>query len=142
MADKLPWELRLTLRGGSVYYFADRALTTPEPHYFIVVNTSPLEQQLLALLVVTSQIEKVKRWRHDLPETCVEISPADYCELSIPSIVDCNNVFRRSIRELLEKIEARQVTYKSDVPQSVLDKLRAAILASPLVEEEIKTLLR
>ena len=56
--------------------------------------------------------------------------------------MDCNTVFRRSVRELLEKIEAHQVVYKSDVPRVVLDKLRAAILASPLVEEEIKSLLR
>jgi hypothetical protein len=142
VAEPLPWELRLTLRGGSVYYFADRALFSPEPHYFIVINAHPVEQRLLALLVVTSQIEKVKRWRRDLPETCVEIGPADYQELSVASIVDCNNVFRRSIRELLEKIEAHQVGYKSDVSQVVLEKLRAAVLASPLVEDEIKNLLR
>jgi hypothetical protein len=56
--------------------------------------------------------------------------------------VDCNNVFRRSVRELLEKIEARQVVYKSDMSKSVLEKMRAAVLASPLVEDEIKNLLR
>lgn len=142
MADPLPWELRLTLRGGSVYYFADRVLLSPEPHYFIVINTRPLEQHLLALLVITSQVEKVKRRRRGLPDTCVEIDPADYRELSVASIVDCNNVFRRSVRELLEKIEARQVVYKSDMSKSVLEKLRAAVLASPLVEDEIKNLLR
>jgi hypothetical protein len=77
-----------------------------------------------------------------LPDTCVEICPDDYDELSKPSIVDCNNVFRRSIRELIEKIEAGEVIYKDDMPKTVLDKLRAAILASPLIEEEIKALLR
>jgi hypothetical protein len=56
VADKLPWELRLTLRYGSVYYFPDRALSSPEPHYFVVVNSRPLDQPILALLVVTSQI--------------------------------------------------------------------------------------
>ncbi len=132
----------MTLRGGSVYYFADRALFSPEPHYFIVINTRPLEQHLLALLVVTSQVEKVKRWRCGLPDTCVEIGPADYQELSVASIVDCNTVFRRSLRELLEKITARQIGYKNDVPNVVLDKLRAATLTSPLVEDEIKNLLR
>jgi hypothetical protein len=37
-------KLRLTLREGSVYYFAERHLTSPEPHYFIVVNSDPLAQ--------------------------------------------------------------------------------------------------
>lgn len=39
------------------------------------------------------------------------------------------------------KIEARQVACKSGVPQTVLNKLRSAILASPFLEEEAKTLL-
>lgn len=142
MADDLPWELRLTLRGGSVYYFVDRGLMSAEPHYFIVVNTRPLEHHILALLVVTSQIGKVKRWRRELPDTCVEIGPADYDELSVPSIVDCNTIFRRSIRELVEKIERREVTNKKDVSQAVLSKLRAAILTSKVVEDEIKDLVR
>jgi hypothetical protein len=55
MPENLPWELRLTLRGGSVFYSADRALRSPEPHYFIVVNSKPLDQQLLILTIVTSQ---------------------------------------------------------------------------------------
>jgi hypothetical protein len=142
VADQLPWELRLTLRGGSVYYFADRALTSPEPHYFVVINTRPLDQHLLALLVITSQVEKVKRWRRELPATYVEIGPSDYRELSVPSIVDCNTVFRRSVRELVEKIESRQVAYRSDMPRVVLEQLRAAVCASPLVEDEVKALVR
>src|SRR4051794_14673110 len=104
MAAHIPWELRLTLRTGSVFYCTDRALTSPEPHYFIVVNSNPLDQHVLVLTVVTSQVEKVKRWRRDLPGTVVEIGPSDYPELSVPSIVDCNSVFRRSLRELVEKM--------------------------------------
>lgn len=42
--------LRLTLREGCVYYFVERHLTSPEPHYFIVVNSDPLTQQVLLLI--------------------------------------------------------------------------------------------
>ncbi len=53
-------KLRLSLREGSVYYFTERTLTSPEPHYFIVVNAHPLTQQVLLLSVVTSKVEEVK----------------------------------------------------------------------------------
>ena len=84
----------------------------------------------------------MRRRRRDLPGTTVEIGPADYNELSVPSIVDCNIVFRRSVRELAEKIERREVISKSDVPSKVLAAIRIALLASPLIETEIKNLLR
>ena len=53
---------------GSVYYFAERHLTSPEPHYFIVVNSDPLAQQVLLLSVVTSKVEKVKLRRKACPK--------------------------------------------------------------------------
>ena len=42
-----PPEIRLCLRAGSVYYFQERGLTSPEPHFFIVANQRPIEQQVL-----------------------------------------------------------------------------------------------
>ena len=60
MASEVPWELRLTLRPGAVYYFQHRALTSVEPHYFIVVNSDPLRDQVLLLAVATSKVESVR----------------------------------------------------------------------------------
>ena len=73
--------LKLTLRAGSVYYFQERKLTSPEPHYFIVVNQEPFSRQLLVLTVVSSKVDNVKRLRQGLPGTLVEIGPKDYDEL-------------------------------------------------------------
>ena len=80
--------LRLSLREGSIYYFADRSLTSPEPHYFIVVNSDPLAQRVLLLSVVTSQVANVKLRRQACPETLVELTPAELSILKKPSIVD------------------------------------------------------
>lgn len=46
----VPLEIRLSLRPGTVYYMADRALTSVQPHYFIVVNADPLGDEVLAKL--------------------------------------------------------------------------------------------
>lgn len=67
--------LRLTLRPGSVYYFQERSFTSPEPHYFIVVNRQPLAGEILVLTVISSKVERVKRLRKELPGTIVEIGP-------------------------------------------------------------------
>lgn len=67
MDDGVPWEVRVSLRAGSVYYFVDRQLTSPEPHYFIVLNVRPLQQKILILGIITSKVEKVRQRRADLP---------------------------------------------------------------------------
>lgn len=141
MPPGLPWEIRLTLRTGSVYYFVDRGLNSPEPHYFIVINSDPIGQEVLVLNVITSQVEKVRQRRSSLPGTLVEIQPADYDELTKPSIVDCNNVFRRSLAELVEMTLHGAVVAKMQVPDGIIAALRAAVLASPMVEQDIKELL-
>jgi hypothetical protein len=56
--------------------------------------------------------------------------------------IDCNVIFRRSLRELAEKIERREVISKNDIPAKVLAAIRTALLASPMIETEIKDLLR
>lgn len=141
MASGLPWEIRLTLRTGSVYYFVDRGLNSPEPHYFIVINSDPIGQEVLVLNVITSQVEKVRQRRSSLPGTLVEIQPADYDELTKPSIVDCNNVFRRSLAELVEMNLHGAVVAKMQVPDEIIAALRAAVLTSPVVEQDIKDLI-
>ena len=62
-------------------------------------------------------------------------------ELRKPSIVDCNNVFRRSLAELVEMTTHRAVIAKMQAPHHIIESLRAAIHASPMVEQEIKDLL-
>lgn len=141
MSSGLPWEIKVTLRTGSVYYFVDRGLNSPEPHYFIVINRDPIHQEILVLNVISSKIEKVRQRRAALPGTLVEIQPAEYDELSCPSIIDCNNVFRRSLAELVEMSMHHVVEPKMQVSDDIIAALRAAVLASPMVEQDIKDLL-
>lgn len=134
----LPWELRVTLRSGSVYYFADRALTSPEPHFFVVVNRDPLGTELLLLSVVTSQVEKVKRLRHNYPETVVDLDPALYDELKKPSVIDGNCIFPKPLEEFVTLFRSGAIRHHKDLPPPLLEQVRAAILASPLIAPEQK----
>ncbi|HEY5791797.1 MAG TPA: hypothetical protein VIS74_00770 [Chthoniobacterales bacterium] len=141
MSGAVPFQIRLTLRTGSVYYFADRALHSAEPHFFIVVNRSPLSDELLILAVVTSQVDKVRRFRKSLPDTLVALDPVLYAELSKPSIVDCNQVFPKTLKEFTELFEREEIRHHQDLPGDLLALIRNAIHASPIVTPECKKLI-
>lgn len=135
--------LRLTLRRGAVYYLQHRRLTSPAPHYFVVVDHNPAGDEVLVLLVASSKVEDVKRRRQGLPAaTLVEISPARYGEFSVPSIIDCNTWFSVSRGELLQKLQQGLAVEKAPMPEIVVAALRQGLLASPLVEEAVKMRVR
>lgn len=134
-------KLRLTLREGSIYYFAERHLTSPEPHYFIVVNSDPLAQQVLVLSVVTSQVEGVKLRRKACPETLVELAPEILGVLKKPSIVDCNDLKQIALAEFNTRFVRREIHYfDKDLPLTLRKALRHAIHASVIVSAEVKAL--
>jgi hypothetical protein len=133
--------LRLSLREGSVYYFPHHSLSSPEPHYFIVVNADPLTQKVLLLGVVTSQVDKVKLRRRACPETLVELTPAAFAVLTKPSIVDCNDLKEVALAEFNAQFVAKRIRYfDQDLPVTLRKALRKAIHASRMVSDGQKTL--
>ena len=135
--------LRLTLRGGSVYYLQERRLSSAAPHYFVVLNQVPYGDGFLVLAVASSNVSGARNRNRNLPpETVVEISPAEYADFTVQSIVDCNPLFRVTKQELLQKLQANVAGEKRPLAPEILAKLRQGVLTSPLIEEEIKDLLR
>jgi hypothetical protein len=140
----VPYEIRLSLRQGTVYYMAERGLSSVEPHYFVVLNQNPLESKLLLLLVATSQVEKTKGRisRKNLPsESLVVIDAAEYDDFSKESCIDCNKLFNKSLEELCEQWRKREVRAHKDLPRELVEKLIEGVKASPLIAEEDKALI-
>jgi len=137
----IPWEVRVSLRQGTVFYARNRALTSSEPHYLVVVNRDPLAQNVLLVVVTTSQIEKAKKRvgiKGLSPDSVVSISKEEYSNFSKDSCVDCNTVISMSLDEFCEKMKAKEVRSHDDLPPEILTKLVEAIRLSPLVAEEDK----
>lgn len=109
--DKLPLELKLGLRCGSVFYFQARELTSLAPHYYVVLNRDPLSEKLLLMTVFTSKIENVRQRNRERPATVVEFGPADYDELSCPTAVDGNVIHRRTLAEMADLVVRKKVGY-------------------------------
>lgn len=140
--EKLPLELKLGLRSGSVFYFEARELSSIEPHFFVVLNRDPLGEELLLLTVFTSQIDKVMIRNRERPDTVVEFGPSDYAPLTHQTAIDGNVIFRRSLGEMSDLVRQKSLNYHPDLPQELMNRIRAAFLASPVIEEEDKERIR
>lgn len=137
--EKIDPKLALSLREGTVYYFAHHSLSSPEPHYFIVVNSEPVKQKILLLSVVTSQVAKVKLRRRSCLETLVELYPADFDVLTKPSIVDCNDLKEIPLAVFNEHFVANKIKYfDKDLSVPFRKALRKAIHASIVLSDELK----
>jgi hypothetical protein len=139
---KVPLELRVSLREGSIFYFQERSLTSAEPHFHIVANADPLGQQVLILTIVTSKVDKVKYLRRDRPDTLVELSSSDLPKvLTKPSIIDCNRVTRVSLDEFCGHWTRNEIrSFAQDAPLVLRRAIRRAIHASDILAGEVKLL--
>ena len=137
----LPMELRLGLRAGGVYYFQSRELSSGEPHFFVVVNREPITTKLLLLTIVTSKVDKVRFRNRERPDTVVEISPKEYDAFKVLSAIDCNVILEKPLSELAGLVRRKEVRYHKDLTPGVFAKIKTAVLASPLVADELKSLL-
>ena len=141
---EIPFDIKFTLRRGTVYYLQHRGLSSSEPHYFIVLNSAPMEQRVILMSVFTSQIEKqeraITRAGHR-EETLVRINPSDYSELSKDSCVNCNKVFSKPLAELIQNWP-NMAKKLIDLPGDILEKILTGVELSSLVSEEEKALIR
>ena len=142
MAAKIPLELRVGLREGSIYYFQDRKLTSREPHFHIAVNADPLGQDVLLLTIVTSKVDKVKHRRSNCLQTVVEMTPADLPKvLTKDSIVDCNDLIRVPLDEFCESWKRKEIeAFAEDLSAALRRAMRKAIHASDILADELKAL--
>ncbi len=103
--------------------------------FFIVVNRDPIGSQLLLLTIVTSNVADARIRNRNRLQTIVEITPAEYREFKVHSVVDCNVVLEKPLSELSGMVRRNEVRYHRDLPVEIF------ALASPLVADELKQIL-
>ena len=136
-------QIKSAIKPGSVYYFPKASFSSPEPHYFVVLNHNPLTDTFLVLVCASSQIEKVKRRRQRTcpANTLVELSPDEYFAFTKPCIIDCNDVHEYTIDDLVNMRGKYDLKTKPEMASAIIDTLRQAVIASPLVTGKIKAML-
>lgn len=76
-----------------------------------------------------------------LTGTAIEIKKEEYTCFTVDSIVDCNNVFRKGIDQIVQKLKMGKLKLKAEMDMGLVERLRAGVLKSPKVEADIKALL-
>lgn len=136
-------KVKSTINFGSVYYFVEDTFSSLEPHFFIAINTDPLNDAIVFLVCTQSKIKNVKGIRVNCPnETLVEITPSQYSELKWNSIVDCNYVKEMSIEQIVEKLSRNELKIKPEMDAAIVSQLRNGVILSPVVANRIKVLLQ
>ena len=130
---------------GTVVKIQHRGLTSSSPHYFVILHVDEGLDEAVLMCVTTSQIEKVRKRVRQINaprETCVDLSPADCPGLTKACVVDCNEVFCSSVREVLSsriKMKIGRCTVKKSLMSSEKVKaLISGIQASPKIKNKYK----
>ena len=140
----IPANIRVgaSLIQSAVFYFKEESFENSEnPHYFIVLNNAPKQDETLALVYASSKIEKVRHRRKNcLEQTLVEIAISEYREFTLPTMIDCNSVIEISPAKLIEKLESGDLKICENMPASIFGMIRAGVLMSRVVEMRVKKL--
>lgn len=130
---------------GIVYFAQHREVTSPKPHYLIVLNANPDSSEIIVFGVITSGVEQARkraRITGECDETIVELSPEDYAPLDHLSAVDCNSPVKLHKWEFEACMGQLNAQRRSDVSPEICDAIVRGVLASRRVSEKIKKALR
>jgi hypothetical protein len=130
-----------SIRPGSVYYFPSEHISSPEPHYYVVINLDPFVEQLILLVIGTSKIETVKQRNKDHPlNTLVTVTPEEYKPFTQITIFDCNNgVYPYPVSDLIRRLSIRKLEYCTcEMPTDIVERLREGVLTSRVITRSIK----
>lgn len=137
--------LSKTIQQGSVYLFIEDSHKDRIPHYFVILNKNPLEDDEFVFVLATSKVEKKRRIRLamlKLPTTTlVETDGAECAFLTKPTIFDCNELTKFTPSALIDKLQSKLFRHIGHVPEQILTKLIKGVTDSPLIDEELKELI-
>ncbi len=138
-------QLKATIRPGSVFLFADADYSKSKPHYYVVLNHTPLKDKTLLLVCSVTLDNDMFCNIENSPypyQTFVDVTPKQCTILKNNSVFDCNRVKERAIENLINKLSNKELKLIGYIETDVLNKLREAAIMSPAVENEFKILLQ
>lgn len=140
-------EFEMAMHQGQVFYFSDDSLGTQEPHYCVLLNHSPVQDNSLLFLAATSQLEKFNQRaiaRGYLPETLVTITPANSDGIfTKESYFDCNKLLPPLTKVcVLSKQNSISEKIKGVLPLTAIERLVAGVCASPHTSPMLKSLIK
>ena len=134
---------KLVLRPGAVFYGQIASLTSIEPHYIFLLNAKPSTDELYALTVASSRVERVAKLKEHFGEdTIAEIPLGTELFLTKPTYINCNDVKLLPVKYISGKYDNKElVCIESCLSEVTLKNIIECVKASKQVSDEIKSLL-
>lgn len=134
--------IRATVRPGAVFYYDEDTYVGDDSHYFVVLNVDPTATDDLVLVGATSQVTNAKRRTQRYPGTLVVLTPADYPDFTEPqSAFNGNEARVVTVGTLVAKLDEGALRLHSYMGMHLVERLRSAVLASPVVERTVKKMI-
>jgi hypothetical protein len=135
-------QIRSTLRSGSVFYYTEDSFVGDDPHYFVVLNQDPANDDQLVLLNATSKVDKARRRTAGNPAVLVVVTRGQCQDLREDSAFIGDNAIVRTVDQLVEKALRQDVMrIHGYMPNGVVHQLKAAVLASREITGDVKKLI-
>lgn len=133
---------------GAIVLCQHRDLSSPKPHFFIVLNKNPNDDNLVLLTVATSTDKTIQKDILTLgyrPESCVELDENDSLPLTHKCYVDCNSIFTKQKLDLLnDRLKMKRANKKkiAVLNKDKMEMIISEVLKSPAIEEKYKKIIR
>ncbi|MBL0126579.1 MAG: hypothetical protein IPP83_03780 [Flavobacteriales bacterium] len=130
------------LRVGSILYFLNPDFVSDDPHFHVCMAEA---HGSLYLTCCTKQYEKRRRFieSRGLPfSTLVRLVPSGINEFTLETFVDCDRIFRYTHDDLYAIYKTGGLRIRGEVSEAQHEEIQTGLLESPLIEEEVKAVLR
>lgn len=109
--------------------------------FFIVLSMDPKNDEIIYLVTITKQIENLKKYVKNIKEdsnTIVEISPSDFAPLKCLSAINCNQIYEKTLSELIASVESGGKIFIEKLSKIIIDKIVSGVLNSNQVSPDVK----
>lgn len=132
--------LKKLIDQGSVFNYKDDEFNSDHRHFFVVLNIDPKKDEAI-YMVHAESISPSNYHFGDMykEETLVQVSGKKECPfVNHPTVFNCNNVQKRSYKDLLKKYCDGALSIKDNLSNDLLNKIIDAAVSSEVVDEDIK----
>lgn len=133
------------LEEGAVFYYKEDTFNSDKPHYFIVMNPAPKNDDIIVMVNATTNVLGKENYvkRRNIPiETIVKITKDD-CDIfpADNTAFNCNDLTPKYKSYLIDKYNNDGLVFKGKIEQALINQLRKGIKLSTMISTEEKRFL-
>ena len=134
---------QLILRCGSVFYGHIAGITSPEPHYIILLNGNPMLDENFARVVASSRIERIEYFERRFgKDTIVRLPFGVEKFFKKETFINCNDVKLLQVKYIEGKYKSGELhCLDGQLTSGTIQKIIQSVRNSKTVSDEVKALL-